>query len=102
MAMKLMGCNFQWLGFASVSVATILGVLLWSAVALSGIGSQTTVGSGANLLTMVFGAVSYVCGVDVTKGWRSLLLHIFGCATLLLVYYVAVGLFMWGITLCPE
>lgn len=89
--MQLMGCHIRWPGFDRFTAAVAVGVLLWAAIVMSGVGSATPVGVGANLLGSVFGCVSVACGLDFTKGWRPLSLYVAGCAILLIAYHLVMS-----------
>ena len=84
--MKLLDCDVRWPGFGPFTLAVAIAVGLWCLLFFSGLGSKTAVGAGANLAAIVFGSMSNAIGIDVTKGWKPLLLNITGCAVVLLVY----------------
>lgn len=89
---KVLDCEVQWPGFGKMTLAVALAVGLWSLQFLFGLGSKTTVSAGASLVAMVFGCVSNAIGINITKGWKPLLLNIICFAIVFLVYNLIASL----------
>ena len=90
--MTLIGIEIKRPSIWSLTQAVGVGVGVWLLLTLSPLGAKNAVDAGANLATVVFGFVSNVIGVDVTRGARHLALNIVGCVVVLVMCYAVAAL----------
>lgn len=90
--MTLIGIEIKRPSFWSLTQAAGVSVGVWLLLTLSPLGAKNAVDAGANLVTVVFGFVSNVIGIDVTRGGHHLALNIAGCVVVLVMYYALAAL----------
>jgi hypothetical protein len=90
--MTLIGIEIKRPSFWSLTQAVGVSVGVWLLLTLSQLGAKNAVDAGANLVTVVFGFVSNVIGIDVTRGGRHLALNVVSCIVVLVMYYALAAL----------
>lgn len=90
--MMIFGIELHKPTLQSLTGACLVGVLLWVVIVFAGVGSMTSNEAGAILVAIMFGCVSNSIGIDVTKGFKPLLLNVVGSTSVLLTYHYICGL----------
>ena len=84
--MKVIGVELHRASFAGVTSAAGIAVVLWLIVLATPLSPTSALSKASILLATFMGCLSSEVGIQVSRGWRHLVVNVAGCVLALIIF----------------